>query len=92
MKRKNIIKTLLGTMCLSLASAVVCMLPNAIVAKAEGSISSENLVVVGAGGRYDTNPTAEDDDGTGLRFCLRASESYLATAEEVGLLVIPSKN
>ena len=90
MKRIDIIKTLLGATCLSLAAATVSM--TNVSASAEATVSTDDLTVVGAGVRYDVNPTAENDDGTGLRFCLRASESYLEEAEEVGLLLIPEKN
>lgn len=91
MKRQNIIKTLIGATCLSLAVATLSM-TNVSTASAEATVSTNDLTVVGAGVRFDANATAENDDGTGLRFCLRASESYLEQADEVGLLLIPAKN
>lgn len=88
MKRTNIIKTLIGATCLTLAAASLTMVN--VSASAEASVSENELSVIGASVRVDSNATAENDDGTGLRFCMRASESYLEQAEEVGMLLIPA--
>ena len=87
MERTKIIKTLIGATCLSLAAATLSVVN--VVASAEASVTENELRVIGASVRLDSNATAEDDDGTGLKFCLRASESYLEKADEVGMLLIP---
>ena len=87
MERTKIIKTLIGATCLSLAAATLSVVN--VAASAEASVSENELRVIGASVRLDSNATAEDDDGTGLKFCLRASESYLEKADEVGMLLIP---
>lgn len=87
MKRKNALKILLGSMALSVVAAAAALTPN-VTASAE-NVAEEDFVVIGASVRYDEDATGEDD-GTGFRVGLRAKDTYLQSAEEIGFLIIPS--
>lgn len=52
--------------------------------------NSSDFEILGASLRY-TAETTEEDDGLGIRFGMKASESFLNGASETGFVVIPSK-
>lgn len=87
MTRNNLIKLLLVVTLCSMFAFCISILGVSMPVKAANSAEFEML---GASLRY-TEETTEDDDGLGIRFGMRASESFISSATEIGFVVIPSR-
>ena len=87
MIKKNGIITLLIT-------AVACFIAAlgfAFTGATMQAIAAENdFCMLGASLRY-TSVTSEEDNGTGIRFEMKAKEEFIASADDIGFVIVPSK-
>lgn len=86
MIKKAMIKKLMVSAIACIAMACVFVSP----ANTTVNAADEDFVMAGASLRYNTETSVEEDDGTGLKFSLNAKPNYIASAKEIGMLIIPS--
>ncbi len=86
-KRNSVIKLLVILFAVCLLGFCLATFQNGRSVKAA---NTEDFSMLGASLRY-TAETTEEDDGLGLRFEMKASESFLSGAEETGFVIVPSK-
>lgn len=86
-KRNSVIKILFILFAVCMLGFCMANVQNGRSVKAA---NTEDFSMLGASLRY-TAETTEEDDGLGLRFEMKASESFLGGAEETGFVIVPSK-
>ena len=86
MIKKAMIKKLMVSAIACTAMACVFVSP----ANTTVNAADEDFIMAGASLRYNTETSVEEDDGTGLKFSLNAKPNYIASAKEIGMLIIPS--
>jgi len=52
--------------------------------------AEENFKMLGASLRY-TSVTTEEDNGIGIRFEMKAKEEFIASAQDMGFVIVPTK-